>query len=181
MNSLLTDYAGPLSLLIGYGFAVFVEAIFVKNLVDTLWDCIAPDASTDPQIRPNAWQAQALTFLEGFLYVAFLQLGLGYLIGLWLGLKVSGRWKRWLEEADPKISKPSGQTIFHIFLIGNGFTIIYALVGYKLIGWIAAGRIRALWVPIAVVVFTIAFWSWLQQFRKAPVTETLATKNILSA
>lgn len=39
---LLTDYAGPLALLVGYGFAVFVEAIFVKNLVDTLWDGIAP-------------------------------------------------------------------------------------------------------------------------------------------
>lgn len=169
MNSILTDYTGPLSLIIGYGFAVFVEAIFVKNLVDTLWDCIAPEGSTDPRIRPNAWQAQAITFLEGFLYVAFLQLGLGYLIGAWLLLKVGGQWKRWLEDADPKISKPSGQTIFNIFLIGNGFTIIYAAVGYKLIGWIAAGRIRAVWLPIAIVILTMFFWNWLQQFRKSPL------------
>ncbi len=172
MNELLTDYAGPLSLLAGYGFAVFVEAIFVKNLVDTLWECIAPGGSIDPQVRPHPWQAQALTFLEGFLYVAFLQLSLGYLIGLWLLLKVGGQWKRWLEEADPKISKPSGQTIFNIFLIGNGFTIIYAVVGFKLIGWIAAGRIRAMWVPIIVVLATVVFWNWLQQFRKAPLATT---------
>src|SRR5881392_4124117 len=89
---------------IGYGFSVFAEAILVKSLVETLWDCIAPKSSDNPQIRQPPWQGDALARIEGVLYIAFLQLGLGQLIGLWLLLKVAGQWKRWMDDGrkDPK-------------------------------------------------------------------------------
>ena len=76
---------------IGYGFSVFAEAILVKSLVETLWDCISPNSSSNPEIRPHPWQGDTLARIEGVLYVAFLQLGLGQLIGVWLALKVAGQ------------------------------------------------------------------------------------------
>src|SRR2546423_13612843 len=59
---------------IGYGFSVFAEAILVKSLVETLWDCIAPKSSDNPQIRQPPWQGDALARIEGVLYIAFFQL-----------------------------------------------------------------------------------------------------------
>ena len=154
--------------LIGYGFSVFAEAILVKNLVETLWDCLAPGASTDSRIRPHAWQGEALARIEGVLYVAFLQLGLGQLIGLWLVLKVAGQWKRWLDDGDEKTERPDGRAVFNIFLIGNALTILYSFVGFKLIGWVAAGEMRrVLIVSLITIASTLVLWVWIPGQRKS--------------
>jgi len=156
------------SQVIGYGFSVFAEAILVKNLVDTLWDCIAPSGSTSPQIRPRAWQGEALARLEGVLYVAFLQLGLGQLIGVWLVIKVAGQWKRWTDDGDEKTQRPDGRAVFNIFLIGNALSVLYAFIGFKLIGWVDARRIlRICWVCLAVIAGTLVFWAWIPGHRKS--------------
>ncbi len=105
--------------LVGYGFSVFAEAILVKSIVETLWDCIAPGGSTNSLIRPHPWQGDALARIEGVLYVACLQLGLGHFISVWLILKVAGHWKRWSDDGDEKTQRPDGPTVFNIFLMGT--------------------------------------------------------------
>lgn len=153
---------------IGYGFSVFAAAILVKSLVETLWDCIAPDSSSNPQIRQSPWQGDALARIEGVLYVAFLQLGLGQLIGLWLMLKVAGQWKRWMDDGDEKTQKPDGRSVFNIFLIGNALSMLYSFVGFKLIGWVIAGRVsQVCWVSLSVIAATLALWAWIPGQRKS--------------
>jgi hypothetical protein len=154
--------------LIGYGFSVFAEAILVKNLVETLWDCLTPGSASNPQARPHPWQGEALARIEGVLYVAFLQLGLGPLIGLWLVLKVAGQWKRWLDDGDEKTERPDGRAVFNVFMIGNALTILYSIVGFKMIGWVAAGEMRrVLIVSLAAIAMTLVLWVWIPGQRKS--------------
>ena len=153
---------------IGYGFSVFAEAILVKSLVETLWDCIAPQSSSNPQHRPPFWQGDALARIEGVLYVAFLQLGLGNLIGVWLVLKVAGHWKRWMDDGDEQTQRPDGRSVLNIFLIGNALTVLYSFVGFKLIGWIQEERVlQVIWVSLSVIALTLAFWAWIPGQRKS--------------
>jgi hypothetical protein len=153
---------------IGYGFSVFAEAILVKSLVETLWDCIAPQSSKSPQIRPHLWQGDALARIEGVLYVALLQLNLGNLIGVWLVLKVAGQWKRWMDDGDEQTHRPDGRSVFNIFLIGNALSVLYSFVGFKLIGWIEAQRVmQVCWVFLSVIALTLAFWAWIPGQRKS--------------
>ena len=153
---------------IGYGFSVFAEAILVKSLVETLWDCIAPQSSSGPQNRPQLWQGDALARIEGVLYVALLQLDLGNLIGVWLVLKVAGQWKRGMDDGDEKTQRPDGRSVFNIFLIGNALSVLYSFVGFKLIGWVLEGRIlRVCWVSLSVIAATLVLWAWIPGQRKS--------------
>jgi len=153
---------------IGYGFSVFAEAILVKSVVETLWDCIVPNSADKPQVRPPVWQGDALDRIEGVLYVAFLQIGLGSMIGLWLVLKVAGQWKRWMDDGDEKAERPDGRSVFNIFLIGNALTMLYSFVGFKLIQWVQAERIlQVCLVPLSVIALTLAFWAWIPGQRKS--------------
>jgi len=153
---------------IGYGFSVFAEAILVKSLVETLWDCISPQSASHPQNRPQLWQGDALARIEGVLYVALLQLGLGNLIGVWLILKVAGQWKRWMDDGDEQKQRPDGRSVFNVFLIGNALSVLYSFVGFKLIGWIQAERIlQVCWVSLSVIALTLAFWAWIPGQRKS--------------
>jgi protein-S-isoprenylcysteine O-methyltransferase Ste14 len=140
----------------------------VKSLVETLWDCISPGCSSDPQVRPHAWQGETLARLEGVLYVGCLQLGLGQLIGVWLAVKVAGQWKRWMDDGDEKTHRPDGRAVFNIFLIGNALSVLYSFVGYKLIGWIQAGRVlQVCWVSLSVIALTLVLWAWIPAQRKS--------------
>ncbi len=153
---------------IGYGFSVFAGGILVKSLVETLWDCIVPNSSGNPQIRQHAWQGDTLARIEGVLYLAFLQLGLGELIGIWLILKVAGQWKRWMDDGDEKTQRPDGRSVFHIFLIGNALSVLYSFVGFKLIGWVNAGEVvQVIWVSLTVIAVTLVFWAWIPGQRKS--------------
>lgn len=153
---------------IGYGFSVIVGAILVKSLVETLWDCIAPGSSENPRVRQPPWQGDALARIEGVLYIAFLQLGLGQLIGVWLILKVVGQWKRWMDDGDEKTERPDGRSVFNIFLIGNALTVLYSFVGFKLIDWVIAGRVaQVCWVCLSVIAATLVLWVWIPGQRKS--------------
>src|ERR1041385_5448320 len=153
---------------IGYGFSVFAEAILVKSLVEPLWDCIAPQSSDGSQNRPQLRQGDTLARIEGVLYVALLQLGLGNLIGVWLGLKVAGQWKRWMDDGDEKTQRPDGRSVFNVFLIGNALSVLYSFVGFKLIDWIRDERIlQVCWVSLSVIALTLVLWAWIPGQRKS--------------
>ncbi|HYT59201.1 MAG TPA: hypothetical protein VEL06_03465 [Haliangiales bacterium] len=100
--------------------------------------------------------------------MAFLQIGLGSMIGLWLVLKVAGQWKRWMDDGDEKAERPDGRSVFNIFLIGNALTMLYSFVGFKLIQWVQAERIlQVCLVPLSVIALTLAFWAWIPGQRKS--------------
>jgi hypothetical protein len=162
------------ALLIGYGFPVLVGVLLMKNVVERLWECLTPEGARSTTIRPEAWQPLVLALLETVLYIAFLQMGQAWFIGAWMAFKIAGQWKRWGESADEKTFKPAGHVVFNVFLIGNGFLILYAFVGYKLIGWINREQwLRAFWAPALIVCLNIVFYFWLARFRKCrPLAES---------
>jgi hypothetical protein len=143
--------------ILGYAFALVVGGIMVKNVVDVLWERLAPGGAKNLQLRPNGWQTQALGHVERVLYVALFQAHYGLLVGLWLAIKMIGKWTRWSEGGDQNAQKPSGQAIFNIFLLGNALSMLYAFLGFKLTQWVSAGRTpRACWAPLAVILLTLA-------------------------
>jgi len=143
--------------ILGYAFALVVGGIMVKNVVDVMWERLVPGGAKNKQLRPNARQTQALGHVERVLYVALFQAHSGLLVGLWLAIKMIGKWTRWSECGDEKAQKPSGQAIFNIFLLGNALSILYAFVGFKMVQWVSAGRgARACWAPLVAILLTLA-------------------------
>lgn len=165
------DYGTWYSDLVGYGFSLVAEAILVKNLIETMWEKVAPTSEARSSLRVFPWQGEALARVESVLYVMFLQLGLGYLIGLWVAMKVAGQWQRWSDPGDPGAGRPTGWTVLNVFMIGNALTILYAGVGFKLIGWVEEGRVLRIGATIAVVfALTLALWMWIVQRRSHEAT-----------
>jgi hypothetical protein len=155
--------------LIGFGFPVVVGVLIMNNLVTRLWDCIIVHGSSDPKLRPESWQPRVLAFLESILYIAFLQMGQAWFIGLWMALKVAGQWTRWSARGDAATNQPPGPVVFNVFMIGNGLLILFSYVGFKLIGWVHHEQwLRVLWAPGLIVGLTLAFYMWLARYRKLP-------------
>lgn len=165
------------ALLIGYGFPVLAGVLLMTNLVTRLWDCLIPGGSANPKLRPEAWQPRVLAFLESILFISFLLIGQSWFIGLWLSLKVAGQWPRWSARAEEGSGQPPGHVVFNVFMIGNGLLILYAFVGYKLIGWVhREDWLRVLWAPTLIVALTVAFYVWIGRFRKLPTNPVPAAK-----
>lgn len=162
------------ALLIGYSFPLLVGVLLMKNVVERLWECLIPEGVQQNAVRPETWQPRVLAVLETVLYMAFMQMGQAWFIGAWMAFKIAGHWKRWGDPGDEPSHKPPGHVVFNVFLIGNGFVILYAYVGLKLAGWINAEQwLRSLWAPTLAVVLTVAFYHWLARFRKvSPVVGT---------
>lgn len=156
--------------LIGYGFSVFAAAILVNSLVETLWKCVASDESEKERVFGYGWPNVILSRVEGVLYVAFLQMGLGSLIGVWLLLKTGGQWQRWVEKGDEASKRSPGWVALTVFLVGNALTVIYAFVGFELMIWLHAGEAkRAVLMMLLVIAATIGFWAWISTQRRSPL------------
>jgi hypothetical protein len=154
---------------IGYGFSLVGDAILAKNLVETLWKKVAPKADASNEVRRFPWQGEALARIEALLYVAFLEFGLGYLIGVWVSLKVVGQWGRWNGQTSTAGGRPEGWAVFNVFLIGNALTVFYALVGFALIGMVQANQVvRVVGTIVVVFALTIAFWAWISGQKSKP-------------
>jgi hypothetical protein len=152
--------------IIGYIFAVVIGGILTKLVSDRMWKCIGWDEKNDDsqKLRPNVWQPRVIGIVERILYVATLQLGKAEFVGIWLALKVAGQWSRWSKDPEEGENLPQGRTIYHNFLIGNGISVLYAFVGFKVIEWLSSGKIlQATLIPIALVVFTLILWGWLKR------------------
>ena len=64
------------------------------------------------------------------MFIIAIQYGAYGFIGIWLALKVAAQWKRWSD------THPKGRIAYNIFIIGSGLSVIFAIVGAKLIDWL---------------------------------------------
>lgn len=115
--------------------AVPVGAFVTNMLVEWAWKNVK-----DPVDRPERHH-RPITFMLGlveiFLYLVALLVRVPEFVVVWLLVKTAGRWQG-------VATQPSGRTVWNIFLIGSGLTLIFALLG-----WIA-------WVMIAHNPFPLA-------------------------
>lgn len=148
----------------GYLFAVAIGGVLIPLVNRRALHTIGmPQAGqpSDEYHMANPWTAAYVGIIERILYVASLQLQSAEFIGLWLGIKVAGGWARWSEN----------RKIFQVFLMGNGLSVMYAAVGFKLITWVRACQAPELWaVPSALVTFTILLWAFLRFYGRPSST-----------
>jgi hypothetical protein len=145
--------------LCGYAFAVFIGAVAIHLLVYEGLRKIGMSATTDKDAMTNQWTAVYIGVIERILYIAALQLGVREFIGFWLAVKVAGGWNRWAER----------RKIFHLFLIGSGYSILYSVVGFKMIGWTLERQwVLLMAIPSAVTALNIGMWIWLKMRNTCP-------------
>jgi hypothetical protein len=119
--------------LLGYlAFVIFPNQP-INWVTSDMWSDLVQRAD-DPE-SSNINFSGKIGFIERTLYVGSILAGKPEFIGIWLVLKVAGRfWK------DEKVLKDDGtevpsRAIFQVFLIGSGLSIIYAVIGAKCIQW----------------------------------------------
>lgn len=130
--------------LVGFFFSVVVGAWMVGATVRAMRTSlgVAP--------VPFAWQSNAVGLLERALYTSAWLVGRPGFVAIWLGLKLAGHWKHGMSggEAVP------GKAAFGVFLIGNGLSLAYGLLGGMMVDWLRF----ELWpyaiaAPIVLVLF----------------------------
>ena len=113
--------------LVGYAFSAGIGHALVRPLMWSLWQGISREfpAESDLRIRHEPL-IMMVGVLERILYSAAWQFGKGEFIAVWLALKVAGQWKSWTGDHS---GRNIGRTLLNLFLIGNGFSIAYGVVG----------------------------------------------------
>lgn len=137
----------------GFGFAIGAGMLvgIVTNATARQWGMKpdSPTASHDPV------PAQLIGVVERTLYVAVSAEPL-LIIG-WLLIKIGPQWNRWTHGAEVKgKGNIPGRSLFNLYLVGNGLSVLYGLVGYRLIGWIESGSTaNVIVIPAALLVGTL--------------------------
>jgi hypothetical protein len=143
---------------IGYFVAVIVAAPLIKQVVDRLYETpvVGRSHETIGGERAYAWMAVGVGLVERLLYVAALQIGKGEFIGVWLALKAAGQWEVWREPT------PEARATYQIFLIGSALSVLYAGVGFKIIGWVLDGEwLRAMLGFLFVIAVPAGLRMWM--------------------
>jgi len=150
--------------LVGYSFAAFIGDFFVRHIVTELWKGLGATEKPKDPIRPSALHPQLVGFIERFLYVCAIQMGAPEFIGFWLAVKVGGQWNRWSEGTDREGPRNvAGREFFNVFLIGNGLSIAYSIVGAKTIAWLLDSEFRlGIGVPVALCILTSTLWLYVR-------------------
>ena len=155
--------------LLGYLFSVFVGSfVMVRLVVNAMWKGLGwkGDLSEDT-IRPYAWHPIAVGCLDSVLYTSAWLANKPEFIGVWLAIKVAGKWDRWTKDGDVNGKKIHGRTFFNIFLIGSGLTVLYSVIGAKIIGWLTSQMYSmAIIVPVILVMGTLILFIFAQYYSK---------------
>lgn len=156
----------------GYLFAVFAGDFVIRRVVNKLWNDIGPAEHT------YSYLPRLVGVLERGLYVAALQVGHPEFIGLWLAIKVAGKWSLWREGtkageqgSEDKSGEIPGRAIYSIFLIGSGLSVAYAVAGEKIISFLNHGKWEYLGGVLTLIILgSLAFWGvigpWVDQEGK---------------
>ncbi|MFH1642616.1 MAG: hypothetical protein ABIC04_07005 [Nanoarchaeota archaeon] len=131
-------------------------AIAIKFVMKPLWTTVQ-NKGVKEEITQN--YPCIVGYIERFLYTTALLSAYPGFIGIWLAFKVTGRWERAkrqfddlynlknpnnIDPNDPNninpINKMKAHAIYYVFIIGNGLSITYAVIGYKIIDWIHRGQ-----------------------------------------
>jgi hypothetical protein len=143
---------------IGYFVAVIVAAPLIKYIVDKLHETLAGKGSHETLEGERAYASMAVGvgLVERLLYVAALQIGKGEFIGVWLALKAAGQWEVWRKPS------PEARATYQIFLIGSALSVLYAGVGFKIIGWVLGGEwLRAVLGFLFVIAVPAGLRMWM--------------------
>ncbi len=170
--------------LLGYGFSILIGHLFVSPFVNQLWRWIEEDANspavdgsteengasvqgTAATRSPDAWRPKGVGVLERLLITSAVGLGHSSFIAVWLALKAAASWSQWKQPP-----------VFHVFLIGNGLSIAFAVGGAVIafpkrlsVPGLPLNSPNAWLVPVAAATllpaFTLIFYGWMKRNWRA--------------
>jgi len=152
---------------IGYIYSVVIGGLlirwFIKETHNLIID-VAAKILNKPEPFYPPWddsQTAILGFIEIALFTTTFIVGRVEFIGIWLGIKTVAGWSCWNEKT-PYDSIQS-RSYFNIFLIGNGFVILFSGLGgyFPLKNKVFIGVAMA-----AMAVSTIALTIFIRHLRK---------------
>jgi hypothetical protein len=146
---------------VGYSYSTLVAHLPIYWLMTAIRRSLGYDPGPTNFQYPE--YPSMLGILERSLYTASWQFGKPEFIGLWLLLKVAGQYKEWAEGMDIQNKHIRGRILLDVFLIGNGFSVGYAVLGALLIDWLNRPKpllLPALTVPFILIIATLWFWWW---------------------
>jgi hypothetical protein len=168
--SLEAHWNGWLPYLIGCGFAIGIGHIATRRLVDRLWVSIG-DSPLQWESRSGWWLPKIVGLVERALYVGSMKFGHPEFLGVWLALKVAANWSAWKKGIEVGNRDLSGSSIFSIFLIGNGVSIGYAVVGFYLISEVRKSVATSIVVILAISAATVGLWYMAKRYQEQVIDE----------
>ena|SRR5687767_14650711 len=164
--------------LVGYCYSMVIAHILIRRLMRLLWGAMVEEYEPEVKHRERyEHHPMMVGFLERCLYTASFQLGRPEFIAVWLAMKVSGHLKSWTDE---KVGR-SSRTVLNLFLIGNGFSIAYGVVGATLVAWLEKkSLVPAIAVSTALVALNVAFSIWASIERSAAIRQRSLRTEALS-
>jgi hypothetical protein len=156
----------------GYGFALLFGTVLVSLLSNELWRLIGVREKKQDSPLHSPTLAKIIGIFERVLYVASWQIGKPEFIGLWLVLKTAGGWKGWAEDRKIGDRTISARHVFTLFLIGSGLSLMYAVIGALIIGWLECKEwIKLIVSPIVLIIFTLTLWFYVKKQKTIPKAE----------
>ena len=150
---------------IGWLYAVLVGYFAIEWISNMATKVLKQNQQEEDKKKKKFTLGDIVGCVERSLYLAAFWHCQVVFIGVWLGIKVLGEWKRWDVEKQ-------GEWALNQTLIQSALSIAYAFVGWKLGIWMGE---RALWhivlLPTALVVGSFVIWFWLS--RKSSYYQTL--------
>jgi hypothetical protein len=157
-----------LAFVAGYGYSIVLGHFLIYFLIRSLWRGLGYEHGSENDLGHRE-HPKMVGVLERTLYSAAWQFRRPEFIAVWLALKVAARWNLWSEDKEVGGRIVSGRSVFNIFLIGNGFSICYGVMGALMSEWMKEGPLaRSLVIPGILVVGTLAFWLWARAFEARP-------------
>ena len=120
---------------IGYFVFVVFPNLPINWVIGDMWFNITK--SNYDKKSSNVNLSARIGIIERTLYVGSILYGKPEFIGIWLVLKVAGRF--WKDENERKANDADQQAIFQVFLIGSGLSIAYAVIGARSIQYFLSG------------------------------------------
>jgi formate-dependent nitrite reductase membrane component NrfD len=154
---------------IGIAYSTVLGGQVIEKIMKTLWKPLKKEA---PLIRPFGYMAVLMGIVERVIYFTSFMLGYEEFIPIWLALKAApqlSNWEKGFEVAGYK--EISGRVIYNIFLIGNGLSIGFAVMGASLVPLIESGQyLRSVYLASALLAGCGLLWIIIHCLQKRDKT-----------
>jgi hypothetical protein len=97
-----------------------------------------------------------------------MSMGASQFLGVWLAMKVAGQWIAWKQGINEPGRVLTGHSIFSIFLVGNGMSVAYAIVGTFLIGNAQKDPFVSTAAAVSLVIGTFCLWCMVKYYEEKP-------------
>lgn len=173
-NILCLNFLGWWPYIVGYLYSIFAGQFFILKILkpDYLVHSLHFDLNQKEQSEYCQYP-KFVGYIERILYTTSLVCNQYAWIGIWLALKVASRWEAAKLEkemlngksdgsSDPKEKIINNYADYNTFLIGNGLSVIYAVIGWRIIEWLKDGLV----IQSILVIFSAALLPCLIRIKR---------------